>query len=437
MSKYEQYYSEWIEQYNSGLNTYEIAEKYGCNKETVRVVIQKNGIMRHTIKYTEESYKLWIEDYRGGMNTREIANKYNACKSSVCKIIKKLGYIRSISEAQRYKYVDYYTEWVELYKSGKSIYDIAIEYGCSRDPVSYAINNAGIMRTISESLMIYDKFYDTWIERYKNGESLAEIANSHGCNPTCVGDVVSRAGVIRNHGKTRSLIHKRKYVDTDTYFDKIDNEGAAYYLGLILADGCIHSNKIGQQQASLVQQIGDRYIIDNLANILGRKTHYMKERMINGTHYISSAAIRLTVTSDHLVNVLKGYGFTERKSTDNHEATVFKHIPNELMRHFIRGIIDGDGSIGLRSDCRCGHIQVAGNKQDMQAISDVFSSIGCRSAIPHSHSSIYSIRWSAKSDVTTILHYLYDNSTIYLDRKKVKAANILTLYRDAPQPIDN
>ena len=33
---------------------------------------------------------------------------------------------------------------------------------------------------------------------------------------------------------------KRKYNVNDNYFNKIDNEEKAYWLGFLLADGCIH-----------------------------------------------------------------------------------------------------------------------------------------------------------------------------------------------------
>lgn len=326
-------------------------------------------------------------------------------------------------------YNQYHDKWAELYNSGKNTYEIASIYGCDRNTVGRFIKGIGIMRSKSDYTSHYKEYHSDWIDKYRSGMSIVEISNSYGCDSHTVSNALNKSGSIRPQGETNILLSQRKYVDIDTYFDGINTEEKSYFLGLLLADGCIHSRKGGQQILSLQLQIDDGYVVERLANVLGRNTSYTPPRNGKSDPYTHKAMLGMRATSDHIVNTLRGYGFTERKSTDNHDATVFKHIPSNLMRHFIHGIVDGDGSIGLRSDGRYGHIQVAGNKQDMTAISEVLSSIGCRKAVPYSHYNIYGISYSAKSDVTRILHYLYDDATIYLERKKARADSILGLYR--------
>jgi ribosomal protein L20A (L18A) len=278
----------------------------------------------------------------------------------------------------------------------------------------------------------YDKYKNEWVYLYKQGNSAVKIACRYNCVHSTVYKVLKRNGVSRPQGETLSLISKMKYVDIDTYFDVIDTEEKVYYLGLIVADGCIQTPKGGRQQIfSLGLQIGDGYIVDRLAKILGRNVQVIPAKGND------KECRKVYAYSNHICNTLKGYGITNKKSLDNHEAKIFNHIPPELMRHFIRGIVDGDGCIYITNDkrynSRTGCVTVVGNKQDMQAVSDVFSSIGCKNKTPRKVCNIYEVKWAAKADITRIIHYLYDDATIYLTRKKDIADEILALYenRDA------
>ena len=78
------------------------------------------------------------------------------------------------------------------------------------------------------------------IQKYKKGFSMYEIAKLCNCTPQTIFHFLKQAGV-----KSRSLsVASTTYKHDTHYFDKIDTEDKAYFLGLLHADGNITKNLI-------------------------------------------------------------------------------------------------------------------------------------------------------------------------------------------------
>lgn len=432
MGKYSQFYSEWIKKYQSGMPCPEIAKEYGCTTTTVGVVIRNAGISRSNreaqtlLSKYRVFYDEWVEKYKEGMSSLDIADQYCCNSGIVSAVVRRAGISRSNSEAQFLrdtKYGQFHQEWVDQYKSGISADKIAYAYGCSVPTVLEVTKKAGITRNLSDSALLadskYKQFYNEWIEKYIDGMNSHEIASEYGCDGMTVSTVVRKAG------KSRSIsdIMNMRYGKYDTYFDDINDEEKAYFLGMLLADGCIRSRKMSMQQEMILSlKLCDSYIVERLVSILGRNVYYSPPR----GRTTEQACIH--VHSDHIVNTLRNYGFTYRKSLDNHDAIGFDHMPQNLMNHFIRGIVDGDGSIYIYDGVH-GAVKVCGNYNDMQKIA-IFCDIECNMKVPRKDGSIYQVVWGSRHDVTKIIHYLYNDATIYLHRKKSKADQILAMYNN-------
>ena len=101
-------------------------------------------------------------------------------------------------------------------------------------------------------------------------------------------------------------------------------------------------------------------------------------------------------------------------------------VPKELIRHFIRGYFDGDGSISCtdktHSLCVLGTL-------------DMIEHICYESGIPRKiyiskspNNSTYRILLDDKRDSLIFLHYLYDDCEIYLDRKYNKCKLLIDYF---------
>jgi Mor family transcriptional regulator len=430
MNKYSKFYKEWIDKYKDGLGCPEIANEYNCSVTAVQLVIRKAGVGRSNrgaqvlLSKHGQSYDDWVDEYKNGMSTLDIASKYGTSPAVVGRVVKRAGIIRTNSESQHLRdreYTCYHKVWIEEYIDGSSLRDIAEKYGCSVPRIASVVNIAGVMRSKREAGSLdskYKKFYGEWVDKYISGMSARKIASGYGCDGMTVSSVIKKGGIARSVLET----HNMKYGKFDTYFDNINSEGPAYFLGLLLADGSIRRVS-GQHVLSLQLQICDGYMVERLAKILGRNCYMCPPR---GR---SKSSVSVHAHSDHLVNTLISYGFTFNKSLDDHNAIGFDHVPEHLMNHFIRGIIDGDGSIFIPKK-GCPGISVVGNYNDLQAASNTISNIGCSVKVPRKDGSIYHVNWAARNDVTRIIHYLYSDATIYLDRKKQKADAIINMYNN-------
>jgi len=148
-----------------------------------------------------------------------------------------------------------------------------------------------------------------------------------------------------------------KYNIKCDYFDIIDTEKKSYFLGLLLADGCIiienktekdskYKNSNSYRIALSLQQEDD-YVIDEFSKELG----FEKEKKINNNQNgvkLRKPQRRFRFNSKYMVDTLMSkYNILPRKTLDSTFKFPFETIPEELQRHFIRGFFDGDGSVSF------------------------------------------------------------------------------------------
>lgn len=123
----------------------------------------------------------------------------------------------------------------------------------------------------------------------------------------------------------------------ERFFDEIDTEAKAYWLGFILADGCVLWNEVtGTYALSIGLQSRDMEHLTTLERDFGgSRTPLIDPR--NGT-------IRLVWYSKHLAKCLIELGITPRKSA----METIPSYPREYERHFWRGVFDGDGCLTIQ-----------------------------------------------------------------------------------------
>ncbi|WP_252241538.1 hypothetical protein [Clostridium sp. ZBS18] len=277
-----------------------------------------------------------------------------------------------------------------------------------------------------------DKGYDTGydclplyklgMEMYMTGEekSTEKIAKKFKISRKRFADWMKLQGVvITNSSKTHSF-------DED-YFEKIDTEDKAYWLGFIYADGCICEQKRNNKVKSMVLEIGLQ---------INDKTHLDKfNKSINGdckiTHKTNKLknkefeSCRITVNSVKICRDLINLGCTPRKSLTL-QFPKENQVPKNLIKHFLRGYIDGDGSIMLSTNGRHSRLSILGTKD---FLTDMQFRMGWKSNKIYcsgSNGKAYSLEYSGTYTLD-YLKNLYENSTIYLDRKYKKFKEIIAV----------
>ena len=115
----------------------------------------------------------------------------------------------------------------------------------------------------------------------------------------------------------------------ENMFERIDTEEKAYWLGFLFADGSMSNKKRASLELSL--QLSDSSHIEKFIKFL------QCDRFVKTDNF----RCRFSVSSKKIYNDLTLLGCTSTKSF----TIQFPKLNSDLIRHFIRGYFDGDGSI--------------------------------------------------------------------------------------------
>lgn len=240
-------------------------------------------------------------------------------------------------------------------------------------------------------------------------------------------DVVAKHGIsnvtVYNHMKRRGIQygsdHGRKNHVDKSFFNSIDNEDKAYWLGFIYADGCVtHINTYDTKPGRLSINISAKDK-DHLAkfNQAIQSTYKIREYIPHESTYSNHPMCRLDIASVELCSSLIRHGVIPAK-TDK-ILFPYQSMSEDLYRHFIRGFFDGDGSLGDSN------FTIIGYKPFLLAMQEVLVK-NCDLnytklvAYPHKAVDIYNLRYGGRLQLQRIYHYLYDNASIFLERKHSK-----------------
>jgi hypothetical protein len=208
----------------------------------------------------------------------------------------------------------------------------------------------------------------------------------------------------------------RKHSCNEDYFEKIDSDEKAYWLGLLFADGYVRKRKQfnGKHKQGGVVGIslknGDEYLLEKLIIDLG-STYKLTKQIKDG--FLS---YKLEINSSKMADDLIKLGCVPNKSL----VLLPPNLDDEFISHFIRGYFDGDGSIGKYG----GRIKFSllGTNDLLTWILNYFKNKGMKTTPKISKKkNIYSIQVNSKSDIELIENNLYNSSgKYYLKRKKEK-----------------
>ena len=194
------------------------------------------------------------------------------------------------------------------------------------------------------------------------------------------------------------------------YFENINTEIKAYFLGLFSADGCVFitpSSKLFNIQL----QEKDGYMIELIKNVIKfpRKIVVDKRDMSKSISVINNRFV------DSLINHSVCSGKFNRFMPD---------IRDDLIHHYIRGLFDGDGSIlirkthSYRTSLRCTVVILAYLKQLCQIQEYLERTLNVSHLkFCNEGKDIFSLRFSSKKDFLSITNFMYKDATVYLQRK--------------------
>lgn len=261
-------------------------------------------------------------------------------------------------------------------------------------------------------------------EDYRRGLSLSQVAKKHH-----VSDETIRRFFHENGIRVRTASEgRRSYSFDETAFNVISEE-SAYWAGVMMADGSVSYSK-KEVHAPLVhlgfKRSDEGHLLKFKVFLKSNHPifHKMSRHKIHNPekkHPFSSVSIR----SHRLAQALAKLGVVPGK-TFRTEAR--SGLEND--RHFWRGVVDGDGCISSfkshNGKLDYPQLFALGSKRLMDQFVSFVGRIVDTESVPRKvkNARIFRVHLTC-SKAASVIRHLYENSTISLDRKYVRADAIM------------
>lgn len=209
-----------------------------------------------------------------------------------------------------------------------------------------------------------------------------------------------------NYNRQKGLCSK------DNAFERIDNELSAYFLGYLLADGCI-CEADGKIFLQLKCHERDKDILEKFKEFVGSKANICVTSVRGKKDYVV-----MRISCRKICYDLMKFGIVPRKTF----VAAPIELNGELERHFWRGVVDGDGWVGvslMRSNGRyyegmglCGTEDVCNGLRLFAIKNGILTNVVVCEAGERSYKFNIQCR-----QARLLAKLLYSNCAVYLDRK--------------------
>lgn len=334
------------------------------------------------------------------INSHEIENKYGIKASTVRSYRRNHGIkMNRVFNPD----INEFVQKADEFKNNKK--KLAEYYGRCTDTIlrygdSIGLNLRQKKLTKEQEKEIVEKYWDY---------SSIELAKEYNVTKECISSVWFRYGCKGKASKTYHILN-------EDVFKNIDNE-SAYLLGFIGSDGCLYKYKDDNRQdiLSISIQKEDKKILELFRDKLktNKPIHETKD-------YVS-----LQISSNIISEDLQQLGLTYKKTYSNCIA----NIPEKYMPAFIRGYMDGDGSI-VKNKTKILVINISGYQANLLKIkkyldnNNIFSAfVVDKRKYQHDEDNPFgSLTFVNKTAMYSFLKLIYNNcGDYYMDRKKEKA----------------
>lgn len=277
---------------------------------------------------------------------------------------------------------------------------------------------------------------DDIIKKYTcENKSVVSISKIYGC---------SEGGIRRllqsNSVDIKPVGTSCKYTFDVNIFDNIDDEFKAYWIGFIWCDSSnirrVRKEKVTYEFKLELSNVD----CDHVTKFKGflKSNHNIKKykytSCLDPNKLVESTRILIS-NSEFGHNLHINYGLISNRLD---ASKVINAIPEELRKHFIRGVIDADGSVVLSNinekngrSYKRASVSISTYKDITEFINKTLienNVSNCESKYykrhPERDGNCFTITYCGNINAVRILDWLYKDSKIYLDRKYNKYIEI-------------
>jgi len=338
-----------------------------------------------------------VKFYTSGISTCELGKRFGVSNASIYLFLRDDC---GVEIRKRPSIDDYKDKILPLYDKGLSCYGIARQVGLNKSTCERYCRKLGLdfsANSKNRDVPVKTQI-DQIIKDYENGLGCTRLSKKYNTTETTINKLLRTNGYKARYLHTYSIPKK--------FFDQIDTEEKSYILGIFTADG--HNAKNCTFQIQLV----DKQIVHDIKIAMGY-TGPIYERISGKPN--RKPTYTLNIYSRRICQRLSELGCPNCKTfiTKMPDET---DLPKSLVVHYIRGLLDGDGSFHT-----CGKNLVC----TMAGTIDILTSIqmflkeeiGIDSKIYYHNNKTYILRVHKRKDLSKFVTWLYKDATIYLHRK--------------------
>lgn len=256
------------------------------------------------------------------------------------------------------------------------------------------------------------------IREYQNGTAISILAKKYNVTYHKIHHMFKLLKIPLD--KTRMRVSK--YTINHHYFDVIDNEHKAYWLGFLYADGYNSEDK------NYIRIHLHHKDVEILINFL---------RDLNSSHKISyinetvghAKSCKIEISSKQISKRLAELGCFQKKSLTLKFPTE-QQLPRQFISHFLRGLWDGDGEVAITKPWNYPRVALYSSKllcDELQKILQKSYNVDARLTKMRNPLNMCLYIAGGKVGIKNFLNWLYRDATVKLDRKYQKYLQILEI----------
>lgn len=239
------------------------------------------------------------------------------------------------------------------------------------------------------------------IDEYLQGKSMAKLGRERKCDPSTIKNILKAYNI-----KSRTLSEARRnflnYTINEDAFENINSPEQSYWLGVMYSDGYITKKEYTNSFGISVAEKDKEWLV-KFKEFLNYNGEIKSYKTSESSYKANLPYVRLLIGNNKIVKDLESYGVVEQKTK---KINKMPNIP--FLNDFIRGYIDGDGSLLQKAP----GFQISGNKDFLIDMAEYLQ-------IPYhlyQDKTIYSLKYNRKES-EYLEKLLYKDAKYYLDRK--------------------
>lgn len=280
------------------------------------------------------------------------------------------------------------------------------------------------MRTSGEIDEICKQALEEYLSTPETDRSLTKLGSKYNIRRQTLSERFKKWGYNIVNQQNRCRLNENA-------FDNINSEEQFYWLGFMYADGNIskEGNRIEMRLS-----IKDINHLEKFRDFLNLTTE-IRTGETNGNGFC-----HLSVRNKHMWNSLNKLGCTPQKSLtlEFPKLSLFKNKEN--MLHFIRGYVDGDGCLTVYKDNDKDRtrLSMVGTEHFLSTINKIFNNRGYlrNKSSTNYDNQAFELKFSDLPS-RKLARYLYENATIYLDRKYEKFLEFCRLEEESSRRLSS